>query len=144
MQTTSGFTTAIEWLLPVLIACIYICLNSLIKEPNRRSFNAIMVSGLGATYLSGGGMGLWEMVFCTMMTICAYFGLRSYTLIGIGWLMHASWDILHHLLGSPLLPFAPTSSLGCAICDPIIALWFIAGAPTVIAISRLSKEGKSF
>ncbi len=124
------FTSAVEWALPVVIAFIYIGLNALIKEPNRRHFNALMVAGLGATYISGGGFGVWEMVFCTAMTVCAFFGLESYRLIGMGWMLHAGWDVLHHLYGNPLLPFAPTSSLGCAICDPIVAFWFLAGAPT--------------
>lgn len=139
MQATPQFTTVIGWIAPVLIAFAYICLNSLIKEPNRRNFNALMVAGLGATYISGGGFGVWEMVFCAAMTVCAFLGLRSYRLIGIGWLLHAGWDILHHLYGNPLLPFAPTSSLGCAICDPVVALWFLAGAPTVWA-SRLIRN----
>ncbi|PYU22172.1 MAG: hypothetical protein DMG30_15570 [Acidobacteria bacterium] len=43
--------------------------------------------------------------------------------IGIGWLFHTGWDVLHHLYGNPIVPFVPTSSLGCAICDPVIAIW---------------------
>lgn len=143
MQTTSVFTTPVGWLVPVLIAGAYIGLNSLIKEPHRRNFNALMVAGLGATYLSGsGGFGVWEMVFCSAMTLVAFFGLRSYRLIGIGWLLHAGWDILHHLYGNPLLPFQPTSSLGCAICDPVVAVWFFAGAPTVFGLVRRHALGK--
>src|SRR5262249_35086219 len=59
---------------------------------------------------------------------------RSYRFIGIGWLLHTGWDILHHLYGNPLLPFDPTSSLGCAICDPVIAAWCFAGAPSLLEI----------
>ena len=121
-----------RWVIPILIAITYICVNSLIKEPNRRSFNAIMAAGLGATYISGGGFGIWELAFCAVMTLCAFFGLKSYRLIGVGWLLHTGWDVLHHFYGNPLLPFDPMSSLGCAICDPVIALWFFAGAPTIL------------
>jgi len=81
--------------------------------------------------LSGGGFGLWEMVFCALLTIVAYQGLRSYSFIGIGWLLHTAWDVMHQLYGNPLLPFSLTSSLGCAICDPVIALWCFAGAPSL-------------
>ena len=48
--------------------------------------------------------------------------------IGIEWLMHSTWDIAHHLYGSPIWPFMPTSSFGCMIFDAVIAIWFIAGA----------------
>jgi hypothetical protein len=124
----------IQYIVPVLIAIVFILLASLIKEPNRRSFMAILVAGAGAAYLSGGGFGKWELVFCTVMAICAYQGLRSYRFIGIGWLLHTAWDILHHLYGNPLLPFDVTSSLGCAICDPVIAAWCFAGAPSIFQL----------
>ena len=128
--------TTIAWIAPALIALAYIALNSLIAEPHRRTFNAVMIAGAGSAYLSGGGFGIWEMAFCVVMTPIAFLGLGSYRFIGIGWLLHAGWDIVHHLYGNPLLPFSPTSSLGCAICDPILAVWFLAGAPSVFAISR--------
>jgi len=115
---------------PILIGVLYICANSLFKEPNRRDFNAIMIAGAGAAYLNG-GLGVWEFAFTAVVTFCAYQGLRSYTFIGIGWLLHTGWDVLHHLYGNPIVPFAPTSSLGCAICDPVIALWCFTGAPSV-------------
>jgi hypothetical protein len=121
----------IQWIVPVLIALVFISLVSLIKEPHRRRFMAIFVAGAGAAYLSGGGFGKWELVFCAVVTICAYQGLESYRFIGIAWLLHTAWDILHHLYGSPLLPFDATSSLGCAICDPVIAAWCFAGAPAM-------------
>ena len=49
----------------------------------------------------------------------------------IGWLLHTGWDMLHHLYGNPIVPFAATSSLGCAICDPVIAMWCFMGAPSI-------------
>ena len=133
---TPSFETTIQWIVPVVIATIFILLASLIREPARKKFMAILIAGAGAAYLSGGGFGLWEMAFCTVLTICAYNGLRSYRFIGFGWMLHTAWDILHHLYGYPLLPFDLTSSLGCAICDPVIAVWCFAGAPSLWQVLR--------
>lgn len=116
---------------PLLIGVLYVCLMSLIREPHRRRFNAIMVAGAGAAYLGGGGFGAWEFVFTAVVTYCAYRGLDSWTFIGIGWLLHTGWDVLHHLKGNPIIPFAEHSSLGCAICDPVIAVWCLAGGRSV-------------
>ena len=66
-------------------------------------------------------------------------GLRSYNWIGAGWLLHTGWDVLHHLYGNPIVPFAADSSFGCAICDPVIALWCFAGAPSVYDLLRRRK-----
>ena len=125
---------------PVVVALVYISLSTLLGEPNRRSFNAIFVAGAGAAYLSG-GFGLWEFVFLAMVTYCAYKGLGSYNFIGAGWLLHTGWDVLHHLYGNPIVPFVPDSSLGCAICDPVIALWCFAGAPSVYDLFRRKRRG---
>jgi hypothetical protein len=133
---TAAFGTPIQWIVPVVVAIVFILLCSLIREPARKKFMAIMIAGAGSAYLSGGGFGLWEMAFCTVSAICAYNGLQSYRFTGIGWLLHTGWDILHHLYGNPLLPFDSTSSLGCAICDPVIAVWCFAGAPSVLDVIR--------
>lgn len=125
---------------PVIVALVYISLSSLFREPNRRSFNAIFVAGAGAAYLSG-GFGIWEFAFLAVATYCAYRGLRSYNFIGAAWLLHTGWDVLHHLYGNPIVPFVPDSSLGCAICDPVIALWCFAGAPSVYDLFRGKRRG---
>lgn len=49
-------------------------------------------------------------------------GLTSWTFIGIAWLVHTAADVVHHVKGDPIIPFAEHSSLGCAVCDPVIAL----------------------
>jgi len=41
---------------PVVVAIVFIIGSSLIKEPNRRNFMAIMIAGAGAAYLSGGAL----------------------------------------------------------------------------------------
>ncbi|WP_228000467.1 DUF6010 family protein [Nocardia australiensis] len=120
----------------VIVGIIYCLLMSLIKEPRRRHFNAIMVGGAGAAYLSGCGFGPWELAFVALMAYVAYRGLESWTFIGIGWLLHTAWDIAHHLKGNPILPFHHDSSLACAICDPVIALWCFRGGPDLIALAR--------
>jgi hypothetical protein len=131
MTATATFTTPLGWIAPFVVAIVWILLVSLMKEPNRRWFMAILVAGAGAAYLSGGGFGLWEVAFCVVMAFHAYLGLWSYRFIGIAWLLHTGWDVLHHLYGQPILPFDATSSLGCALCDPVIAAWCFAGAPSL-------------
>jgi len=121
--------------IPILVGFVYVSLCSLFREPSRISFNAIMIAGAGAAYLSG-GFGVWEFAFTAVVTFCAYRGLRSYHFIGVGWLLHTAWDVLHHLYGNPIIPFVPTSSLGCAICDPVIAVWCFAGGRSLIRGSR--------
>jgi hypothetical protein len=121
---------------PVIIAAVFVLLSSLLKEPGRRNFNAVMVAGAGAAYLSGGGLGIWEFAFTAMVTFCAYKGLQSYRYISIGWLLHTGWDLVHHFYGNPLIPFDPLSSAGCAITDALIAIWFFADAPSVFDSMR--------
>jgi hypothetical protein len=120
---------------PIIVALAYISLCSLFGEPNRRNFNAIVVAGAGTAYLNR-GFGIWEFAFTVVVTFCAFRGLRSYNWIGAAWLLHTGWDVLHHLYGNPIVPFAADSSFGCAICDPVIALWCFAGAPSVYDVLR--------
>ncbi len=124
--------TAINALSAAGIATVYILLSSLVKEPYRQRLSAIILAGAGAAYLSG-GFGVWEFAFCTLMTFIAYKGLQNYSYIGAGWLLHTTWDVLHHLYGNPIVPFAPLSPAGCAICDSILAIWFFYNAPSVLA-----------
>lgn len=125
---------------PTIIASLYIVASSLIPEPSRRSFNAIMIAGAGAAYLSG-GFGVWEFAFTAAVTFCAYNGLRSYRFIAIGWLLHTVWDVLHNFYGNPIVPFAPISSAGCAITDALIAIWLFADAPSVFDLIRFRRAG---
>lgn len=130
----------LQFIAPILIAGVFIAVVSYIKEPARQKFMAVMLAGAGAAYLSAFGMGYWEFAFTTAVTYCAYRGLTSYAFIGFGWLLHTGWDVLHHVAGRPLLPFSATSSLGCAICDPVIALWCFAGAVSLTEILNRSAQ----
>ena len=85
-----------------------------------------------ASYILCVGLGS----FTALMAVCSYQGLASYRFTGIAWLLHTGWDAVHHLAGHPIIPFYRTSSLGCAICDPVIALWCFAGAPPVLSWFR--------
>jgi hypothetical protein len=123
---------------PIVVAVLFIAAVSLFKEPNRRNFMAVMIAGAGAAYLNG-GLGKWEFVFTAVITYCAYRGLRSYGFIGIGWILHAAWDVVHHLYGTPIVPFVAMSSFGCAICDPVIAVWCFSGAPSIYELFRAQK-----
>jgi Family of unknown function (DUF6010) len=75
----------IELIAPLVVALIFITLCSLFREPNRQNFSALLIAGAGAAYLNGGLLG-WEFAFCNVMTGVAYFGLKDYRFIGIGWL----------------------------------------------------------
>jgi hypothetical protein len=125
-----------NYLGPAAGAVVFVVLMSLVKEPARRSYNAIFVAGASGVYLSG-GLGAWELLFPAVVGGgVAYLGLRSHRYIGVAWLLHAGWDLVHHLFGNPIWPFMATSSFGCLIFDTLIALWFLAGAPSVFALVR--------
>jgi hypothetical protein len=120
---------------PLVNAIAFVLVMSLVREPARRQFNAILVAGAGSAYLNG-GLGFWEFPFIAVATTAAYLGLRSHRWIGAAWLLHTGWDIVHHLYGDPIWPWAPLSSLGCAVLDASIAAWFLLGAPSVYALWR--------
>jgi hypothetical protein len=103
---------------------------SLVPHPARRNFNAIFAAGVVGVYV-GGTFGVWELIYPIVATPVVYIGLRSYRAIGIAWLMHAAWDLPHHLSGHPIWPYMRTSSLGCMVLDSVIAVWFLAGAPSI-------------
>lgn len=124
-----------QYIAPVIVALLFIAACSLFKEPNRRNFSAIVVAGAGAAYLNG-GLGIWEFAFCTVITALAYWGLNNYRWIGAAWILHSIWDVVHHLYGNPIVPFAPNSSAGCAICDPVLAIWYFLGAPSTLPGAR--------
>ncbi len=116
---------------PILIGIAIAVALSLIPQRHRRNFGAVFLGGAGAAYLSSGAFGAWEILFTAVMTGVAFLGIRSNRWLGVGWLLHTAWDAVHAVRGSDILPFAPHSSLGCAICDPVIALWYFADAPSL-------------
>jgi hypothetical protein len=118
---------------PAAGAVVFVLVMSLVREPARRNYNAVFVAGASGVYLSG-GLGLWELAYVAVAGgVVSYLGLRSYRFIGLAWLMHAGWDLVHHFHGHAIWPFMPTSSFGCMVFDTAIAVWFLAGAPSVFA-----------
>ena len=137
MQSTP--VLAITDVAPAVAAVLFVLGMSFVREPTRRTLNAVLAAGAVSTYLSG-GFGVWELLYPLAATPVVYAGRRSYRYIGIAWLMHSGWDLAHHLWGNPIWPFMPTSSLGCLIFDSLIAVWFLAGAPSVVMlVSRTTK-----
>jgi hypothetical protein len=121
---------------PVIGAVMFALIMSLVREPARRTVSAMLTAGLTGVYMSGGGFGIWELAFPLVAMPIAYRGLSSYTALAVVWLMHSGWDILHHLYGNPIWPFMPSSSFGCMIFDGVIAVWFLAGAPSLAGALR--------
>lgn len=128
MAVTMGFYLQ-NLILPAVVGALFCLITSRMREPKRQGFMVVMIAGAGAAYFNG-GFGPWELIFTALVTFCAYKGLQEYRFIGVGWLLHTGWDVLHHLYGNPIIPFVPASSLGCAVCDVVIALWCFADAPS--------------
>ena len=122
---------AMDYFGPAISAVLFVLIMSFVPEPTRRTFNAIFATGAAGVYLNG-GFGVWELLYPALATPILYRGLQSHRYIGTAWLMHAAWDLPHHLWGNPIWPFMPTSSFGCMIFDALIAIWFLAGAPSLI------------
>jgi hypothetical protein len=141
MNIPADLSTA-QKVLPIAFAGVFIAAFSLIREPYRRTWSALMIAGAGAAYLAG-GFGPWELAFPILMTPLAFFGLKDYRFVSAGWLLHVCWDVLHHLYGNPILPFNPTSSAGCAIFDTALVVWYFLGAPSVFGISRNRQSAAS-
>lgn len=122
---------AINIMAALIITIVFIVLVSFIREPYRQQFNALLIAGAGTVYWNA-GLGGWEYVFGTLMTFIAFKGLSHYYWIGVGWLLHTCWDLLHHFYATPIIPASPSSSMGCAVCDSILAAWFFLKAPGII------------
>jgi hypothetical protein len=123
--------TVMDYVGPAVGALVFVALMSLVPEPRRRTLNAVILAGASGVYLSG-GFGPWELIYPIIGVSIAFSGLRSYSWIGVGWLIHAGWDIVHHVWGNPIWPFMPSSAFGCMIFDTMIAMWFLAGAPAFV------------
>ncbi len=122
--------TPMDLIGPALGGVLFVVIMSLVPHPARRNFNAIFAAGAVGAYI-GGAFGVWELIYPIVATPVVYLGLRSYRAIGAAWLMHAAWDVPHHIVGHPIWPYQRTSSLGCVIFDSVIAIWFLAGAPSI-------------
>lgn len=131
---------AMDYFGPAIGAVMFVLIMSLVPEPTRRKFNTVLVAGASGVYLNG-GFGVWELLYPTLATPIVYRGLQSHRYIGLAWLMHAAWDFPHHLWGNAIWPFMPTSSFGCVIFDALVAIWFLAGAPSLITRGSPASRG---
>ena len=96
-------------IMAIVVAIVLILVSSLLKEPNRQNLMPIMVRGAGAAYLNG-GLGLWEFAFTAIVTFYAYKSLQSHSFIGLGWMLHTIWDVIHHFYRNQIIPFIQKSS----------------------------------
>jgi Family of unknown function (DUF6010) len=128
---------------PVVVGLVYIVVVSVVPAPAHQRVNAVVLAGAGAAYISGGSLGLGELAFTTVVTFCAYRGLTTYAWLGVGWLLHTAWDVVHHLRGDPIIPELQHSSFGCAICDPVIAVWMFLAAPSIYRLRRAADRSSS-
>src|SRR5262245_4804067 len=122
--------TAVDVVAALTVAALVIALSSRLSASNRHSLHAIIVAGAGSAYLSG-GLGPWEFAFTGVATLVAWRGLADIRFIGLAWTLHVGWDIVHHLFGDPIVWAVPSSSAQCAVCDSVLAAWFLLGAPAV-------------
>lgn len=114
----------VDFIAPAMAACVYVLVMLMLGRSTRQKFNAVMVAGFSTIYM-GGGLGPWELAYVLPATYVAYKALDSYWFIALGWIMHPASDWVHHVYGNPIWPWMPTSSLGCAIFDPIVAAWAV-------------------
>ena len=112
----------IRLMLPALGALLFIAGLSRIAEPVRHRILAVMAAGFSTLYVAG-GLGPWELLYVVPAAYVAYRALDSYRFVALAWLMHPVWDLVHHFAGHPLFAWMPVSSLGCAVFDPIVAVW---------------------
>ncbi len=123
-------TTTIGILAGFIIPIIWIWSFSAVSEPRRQQVNCILV-GLAASTYGNHSFGPIEAAGTMTVLTFGILGLSNYRWLGAAWLTHAGLDIAHHLVSDPMFRYFPASSLGCAVTDPILALWFFADAPDI-------------
>ncbi len=117
------------------LAALFVAVVGLLKEPTRQRAMAIMVGMAGGLFATPPFAEAGFLVGA-VIAACGYFGLKSYPFIGLGWLLHAAWDTFRYSQDAGLVGQPPHASLGCAVFDPMIALWFFLGAPSVWRFAR--------
>ncbi|MBL8939853.1 MAG: hypothetical protein JNM69_35185 [Archangium sp.] len=95
-------------LVNLVAAPLFVAIVSRVPQPWMQRSMAVLLLGASTSYLTG-GLGLAELPFAAAIASFA----------------------IDHAASMPLLSFWPLSSFGCAIFDPLIAIWFLLGAPTL-------------
>ena len=83
---TANFATTIQWIMPVVIAIVFILLTSLIKEPARKNFMAILI---------GGAKGLGRKALTEHLLLAATTVVSSWCLIHTVFAMHYAHGYYH-------------------------------------------------
>lgn len=125
-----------------IYAILFAAVVGILKEPARQKSMAILIAMAGGLFAVE---PFAELGFCfgALIAVCGYFGLKWYPSIGIGWILHACWDTVRYFNDAGLVGQEPHSSLGCAIFDPMIAVWFFFGAPSVWDHLRSTSEANT-
>lgn len=121
-------------------ALLWIVLAGLVPEPWRRRSQSLLVAMAAGIYVIG-PLSLWEVPMAFGVIGLALIGLVRYWGLGAAWLAHCAIDVVHHCLGAPMVPGMPTSSLGCAAMDSVLATWFFLGAPPILQLNFRRRAG---
>ncbi|HEY0799910.1 MAG TPA: DUF6010 family protein [Steroidobacteraceae bacterium] len=128
----------LDIVMPALAALLLVLLMSRIREPLLQKIHVLLVAGFATAYL-GGGLGIWELLYVPPATYVAYRAMGSYRFVALGWFMHPVWDMVHHFYGNPIWPWMPTSSIGCAIFDPIVGIWALFQARRTLSMPNAQR-----
>lgn len=141
-QIIPDFTFA-NFMLASILSPIFIAIMSLIKEPFRQKINAGLIAVAGGAYINAGLMP-FDQIFNILLVFIAYKGLQNYKFIALGWMLHTCWDIVHHFYGQPIDFSVPDSTNVCAFFDPMVAVWFYMGAPSIFDVVKKKFSKQAF
>jgi hypothetical protein len=106
---------------PIIMAPVYL------NDRKTGKLISGVILGLAAGAYINNSLAVYEMPLAMLMLFWAYKATSSWTFVGIGWITHAVVDIIHHSLGTPMFSYYDMSSLGCAVLDIILGIWFLMG-----------------
>lgn len=115
----------------VLAWPIAVLLFGALPHPWRARVSSAVAAFAGGVYLTG-PLGLAEVPLALCVLVFAILGQADIRALGVAWCLHAAVDVAHDLLAPPVLPAFPTFSVGCAVIDPLLAVWYFAGAPSLL------------
>jgi hypothetical protein len=108
-----------------------VILLGFLSYQTRLNVMALMLSLCGGCYLNG-PYGKIETLGGIFFYFCALFGLNDPLWLAVGWFCHAIVDVFHHYSDYPIVHWIWWSSTGCAAMDPILAIYMLLGAPSLL------------
>ncbi len=124
------------------IAALWVFGCSLLREPQRRVLNTLLI-GVAAGAYGNHQFGPLEALGTLTLLFLGFLAFKDYRFLAAAWLVHTAIDVAHHLNGDPMFSYFPASSVGCAVTDPILAMWFWHGArPLSVALSMRGQSLK--